>query len=261
MLQYTKFRIRNIAEASGVSIRTLQHYDEIGLLCPGRMKNSGYRLYSKDDLARLQEILFFRELDFSLTEIKTMLESPGYKRDKALAAQKDLLKIKIKRLNMMIRTIDKTISAETGGKEMYNEELFEGLDAETQKEYSLEAKERWGGTDAYKESERKTARYSKEDWARIGAVSGDIYTKIADLMGAGAEPDDERVQEQTKRWYDHITDSYYTCTPEIFRGLGEMYVIDKRFTDNIDKTRPGLAAFLSKAMIIFADNAGARGSV
>lgn len=244
-----------MAEVSGISIRTLQHYDEIGLLTPVRMHETGYRLYSEDDLARLQEILFFRELDFSLAEIKSIIESPGYGRNEALGAQRDLLKLKIKRLNKMIRTIDKTIEAEEGGLEMTNDELFGGLvDDATLEEYAKEAKERWGGTDAYKESEHKTAQYTKQDWERINATSSDIYIKIADLMDAGADPGDPEVQAQTRRWYNHITDSFYTCTPEIFRGLGEMYVADHRFTENIDKVRPGLAAYLKDAMQICADS-------
>lgn len=257
MLEYKKFRMKNMAEVSGVSVRALQHYDEIGLLSPGRMNEAGYRLYTKDDLARLQEILFFRELDFSLAEIKSIIESPGYRRDEALAAQKDLLKIKIKRLNAMIRTIDKTINAENGGKEMYNDELFEGLDAETQKEYAREAKERWGATDAYKESARRTAKYSKDDWDRINGESTEIYAAVAGLMDSGLAPEHADVQAQVQKWRDHITKYFYNCPPEMVRGLGEMYVADERFTKNIDKVRPGLAAFLSQAMVYYAENAEA----
>lgn len=255
LFQYKAFRMKQFSELAGVSIKTLRHYEKIGLLAPERMNDAGYRRYSKDDLFRLQEIQFFRELDFGLAEIKSIIESPGYRRDEALASQKELLTLKIKRLNTMIRTIDKTLQSEEMGIEMANDELFGGLvDDETLEEYAKEAKERWGGTDAYKESERKTARYTKKDWERINGTSSDIYIKIADLMDGGADPGDAEVQAQTKRWYDHITDSFYTCTPEIFRGLGEMYVADHRFTENIDKVRPGLAAFLKDAMKIYADS-------
>jgi DNA-binding transcriptional MerR regulator len=252
-----KFRVKDMSDISGVSIRTLHHYEEIGLLKPDRINEAGYREYSEDDLARLQEILFFRELDFGLAEIKGLIESPGYRRDEALAAQKHLLALKIERLNRIIKTIDKTAKAEHGGKKMKIENLFDGLDAETQEEYTREAKERWGETDAYRESARKTAKYTKDDWDRIGAESADIYSKTADLMGSGLAPEHPDVQAQVQRWRDYITKNFYNCPPEMVRGLGEIYVADERFTKNIDKVRPGLAAFLSKAMAYYADNARA----
>jgi DNA-binding transcriptional MerR regulator len=199
-------------------------------------------------------VLFFRELGFSLEEIRGMLRHPEYERRAALLAQKTMLREKAKRLNKMARVIDKILFDGRGRNDMATDELFGGLDSKTLDEYQKEARERWGGTDAYKESERKTARYNKEDWERINKVSGDIYTKIADLMDAGAKPTDARVQVETKRWYEHITDSFYTCTPEIFRGLAEGYVADKRFTDNIDGIRPGLAVYLKDAMIIYANS-------
>jgi DNA-binding transcriptional MerR regulator len=239
---------------TGVSIRALHHYDQIGLLRPAETAESGYRLYSEDDLARLQEILFFKELDFSLAEIRAIMASPAYKRDEALAAQKDLLGLKIKRLRRLIGTIDKTIEHDERGMKMEDNEMFNGLDDVTMGEYKREAKEKWGETDAYKESARKTAAYTKADWERIGAESSDIYVKIADLMDAGRTADDADVQAQVQRWRDHITGNFYRCGPEMVRGLGEMYVADARFTKNIDKVRPGLAAFLSKAMVYYADN-------
>jgi DNA-binding transcriptional MerR regulator len=249
-----KFRVKHLSKLAGVSVRTLHHYDRIGLLQPARMNEAGYRLYSEEDLTCLQEILFFKELDFSLAEIKSTLESPGYSRVEALIAQKNLLEMKIERLDKMIETIDMTISAEMGGQEMYADELFDGLDTETLEEYKTEARERWGESDAFKESERKTSKYTKADWKRIGAESSDIYIKVADLMEAGKEPSDSEVQAQTKRWFDHLCENFYTCTPEIFRGLADGYVQDQRFTTNIDKVRPGLAAFLSKAMKVYADS-------
>jgi two-component system CheB/CheR fusion protein len=122
------------------------------------------------------------------------------------------------------------------------------------KEYKKEAKERWGETDAYKESERKTSKYTKADWDEIKAESGDIMTRLAALMDAGKTPADDEVQEQIGRWFKHINDRFYACTPEIFRGLGDGYVADKRFTDFYDKVRPGLGAFKRVAMHIYSDN-------
>jgi MerR family transcriptional regulator, multidrug-efflux activator len=142
------YKVKQVAEISGVSIRTLHHYDQIGLLRPAETAESGYRLYSEDDLDRLQEILFFKELDFGLSEIRAIMASPAYKRDEALAAQKDLLRLKVKRLRRLIDTIDKTIENDERGTKMEEKELFGGLDDATMREYKREAQERWGETDA-----------------------------------------------------------------------------------------------------------------
>ncbi len=258
MFQQRAFRVKQISDLTGVSIRTLHHYDEIGLLQPGRMNDAGYRLYSQDDLARLQEILFFRELDFSLAEIRGIIESPGYNRVEALTDQKQLLAAKVTRLKKIIKTIDKTMDNDKRGVDMSNEDLFGGLvDEETQAEYAREAKERWGETDAYKESARKTAKYTRADWERINAEGGDIYSKIADLVKAGVTPEEASVQIQIQKWRDHITANFYNCTIDICQGLGEMYLADVRFKTNIDKVCPGLTEFLSKAIAFYVDNAEA----
>ena len=251
-----KYLVKQVAEITGTTIRALHHYDEIGLLTPAVMNEAGYRRYSADDLARLQEILFFKELDFSLAEIKAIIESPGYRRNEALAEQKKLLGAKIKRLRRIIKTIDYTMVGEERGVKMDQDKMFEGLDDATLKEYEREAKERWGETDAYKESARRAAKYNEADWGLIGAESADIYQQVANLMDSGQAPADAAVQAQIKRWNDHITQYFYRCTPDICRGLGEMYLVDQRFKNNLDKVRPGLAEFLSQAMTYYADHAG-----
>lgn len=139
---------------------------------------------------------------------------------------------------------------------MKNDELFDGFDDAKIEEYKKEAKERWGQTDAYKESERKTSKYNKADWDEIKAESGDIFTKLAALMAEGKSPADDEIQEQIERWFNHINDRFYTCTPQIFRGLGDGYLADKRFTEFYDKVRPGLAGFKRDAMHIYCDRLG-----
>ena len=132
-------------------------------------------------------------------------------------------------------------------------DMFDGFDESKIEEHKQEARERWGHTEAYRQSEEKTSRYSKADWEKIRAKSGDIYNRTAELMIAGKGPGDSEVQAQAGRWFNHITTNFYTCTPEIFRGLAQAYIQDARFTANIDKVEPGLAGFLSKAMKIYAD--------
>ena len=136
--------------------------------------------------------------------------------------------------------------------------MFDGFDESEMEEYEREARERWGHTETYQECVSKTSRYSRADWKKISAQSGDIYGRVAELMVAGEDPGHSDVQAQAEKWFTHINTNYYTCTPEIFRGLAEMYVQDARFTANIDKFGRGLAVFLSKAMKIYADTCGSQ---
>lgn len=251
-----KYKIKEVADLVGISVRTLHHYDEIGLLKPQTVPSNGYRIYTKNDLERLQQILFFRELDFSLQEIKAFLDNPSFDRVKTLELHKELLVKKKKRLENIIDSVEKTIESIEGGKEMSRNEMFNSFDMteiEKHKEkYAEETKQKYGDSHAYKESMRRTSKYSKDDWANIMGNANEIYLKIANLMDEN--PANQQVQEAVGEWRQHITDYFYDCTPEIFRGLGDLYVTDERFTKNIDKIKEGLAQFLKEAMDIYCDN-------
>ncbi|MDP4143345.1 MAG: MerR family transcriptional regulator [Bacillota bacterium] len=250
------YKVKEVADIVGISVRTLHHYDQIGLLKPESISPAGYRLYTDKDLERLQQILFFKELDFNLQEIKEVLDSPGFDRKHALKAHRELLIEKKKRLEKIIKSVDSTIDSIEGGIEMGKKEMFDGFDMseiEKHKEkYAEETRQKYGNTYAYKESQKKTSQYKKEDWARIMSRSEEIYKKVIANMDKG--PADKEVQEAVAELRQHITDSFYNCTPEIFRGLGDLYVNDERFTANIDKYKPGLAKFLREAMHIYCDN-------
>ncbi|HZD58920.1 MAG TPA: MerR family transcriptional regulator [Anaerolineae bacterium] len=248
--------VKAVADFAGISIRTLHHYDDIGLLKPAGTSPSGYRLYSNSDLERLQEILFFKELGFGLQEIKDIMDSPSYDRKQALHSHKRILIEKKKRLEDLIGLVEKTLTTMERKIGMKNEEMFDGFDDAKIEEYKREARERWGHSEAFMESERRTAKYTKADWDEIKAESGDIITKLAALMDEGKSPADDEVQEQIERWFKHINDRFYACTPEVFRGLGDMYVADKRFTEFYDKVRPGLAEFKRDAMHAYCDKLG-----
>ncbi len=247
------YKVGEIAEIAGISVRTLHHYDRIGLLKPESVSPVGYRLYSCHDLERLQQILFFKELGFNLQETGDIINKPDFDRIQALNAHKEILTEKMRRLQALIDSVEKTIHAAEGGGEMGKKEMFEAFDMSVienhKKKYAEETMQKYGHTDAYKESEKKTSGYTKEDWARIFEESGRIYKTIADNMDKG--PADPEVQKAVAAWRRHITDSFYNCTPEIFRGLADLYEDDERFTANIDKIRPGLARFLSDAMRIY----------
>ncbi|ABS33419.1 MerR family transcriptional regulator [Clostridium botulinum] len=250
------YKIKEVADMAGISVRMLHHYDKIGLLDPESVSDAGYRLYSDENLDRLQQILFFKELNFPLQEIKIILDSPNFNKKEALETHKQLLLEKKIRLEKIIQSVDKTISSMEGEFKMNKKEVLGAFDMteieEHQKKYSEEVKNKYGNTSAYKESNEKTSKYTKEDWNNIMKDWDIIYKKLANLMDKN--PDDKEVQEYIHQFREHISKNFYDCTPEIFRGLGELYVNDERFTANIDKYKTGLSKFLREAINVYCDN-------
>ncbi|HEU4965241.1 MAG TPA: MerR family transcriptional regulator [Bacilli bacterium] len=249
------YKVKELAQLAGVSVRTLHHYDEIGLLTPQTVTDAGYRLYSDRELERLQQILFFREIGLTLQEIKAILDSPAFDRRRALETHRELLLQKKQRLEEILDTVDKTIDSIKGGNKMSDQELFEGFDEtpfeEHKRKYAQEAREKYGEA-AVEAAEKRVENYTEEDWDAIKTHTEDLYGKIIANMNKG--PSDPQVQEAVAGLRQQITDHYYDCTPEIFRGLGDLYVQDERFTANIDKYREGLAAFLREAMHYYCDH-------
>ncbi len=245
------YTVKAVAELAGVSVRTLHHYDAIGLFRPAEVSEAGYRQYSDSDLERLQQILFFRELEFSLQEIKAILDRPDFDRRKALITHRKLLFEKQKRLQGILASVDQTLDAMKRGEAMDKKAMFEVFNDPKFEEYQKEARERWGSSDAYEESERRAHAYTKADWTAIKAELEAVTTGMANLVGR--DPASAEVQEQIGTWFKLINDRFYSCTPEIFRGLGEMYVADPRFTATYDKVKEGLAEFMRDTMAIYAD--------
>ncbi len=237
-------QINEFAKLTGVSVRTLHYYDEIGLLKPAFVdEQNGYRFYDKNSLERMQEILFYRELDFELKSISEILSSPDYDKRKALAEQRKLLILKKERLERIIDALDES---EKGKITMT---AFDNSNYETaRKRYETEAKERWGETDAYKEHAEKTANYTKDKWQQVNDGLNAVLAKFAERMNNGHAADSPEAQALVKELQTHITENYYTCTNEILAGLGQMYVADERFKTNIDKYAFGTAEFISKAI-------------
>ena len=239
-----KMQIKEFAKLTGVSVRTLDYYDEIGLLKPAFVdEQNGYRFYDENSLLRMQEILFYRELDFELKSIRDILSSPDYDKQKALAEQRKLLELKKERLERIIDALD----GATKGKVTMT--AFDNSDYETaHKQYEVEAKQRWGKTDAYKEHEQKTSNYSKDKWQEVNDGLMVIFTKFAECMKNGNTADSDDAQALVKELQTYITENYYTCTKDILAGLGQMYVADERFKANINKSGDGTAEFVSKAI-------------
>ena len=235
-----KMPIKKFAELTGVSVRTLHYYDEIGLLMPALVDEStGYRFYDETSFLRMQEILFYRELDFSLKSIREILSSPHYDKNKALKEQKHLLTLKKERLERLISAIDGAVKGENVMKAFDNQEY----DA-ARRQYEAEAKERWGDTAAYAEYEQKG------DTADAAAGLMAIFADFAACKAAGDLPDSAAAQAQVKRLQEYITAHFYTCTTPILAGLGQMYVADERFRANIDSYGDGTAAYAADAIRI-----------
>ena len=240
-----KMSVKEFAELTGVSVRTLHYYDEINLLKPAEIdENNGYRFYDRTALERMQEILFYRELDFPLKSICEILSSPDYDKQKALSEQKKLLILKKERLERIISAIDNAEESEAIMKALNNND-YEAA----RKQYESEAKERWGKTEAYKEHTDKTKNYSKDKWQSVTDGLDSIFGEFAECVKDGNAPDSEAAKALTEKLQKHITDNFYTCTNEILSGLGQMYVCDERFTQNIDKHGVGTAEFVNKAII------------
>ena len=235
-----KMRIKEFAEFVGVSVRTLHYYDEIGLLVPAYVDEyTGYRYYNENSLLRMQEILFYRELDFSLKSIGEILSSPNYDTNKALKEQKNLLTLKKERLERLISAVDDA---------MKGKNIMSAFDNSEFEKHKAEAKEKWGKTDAYKEHAEKTKHYSKDKWNKLAGEMNDILAGFAVCMKNGKEPDPADAQNLVKMLQNHITENYYLCTNKILAGLGQMYVADERFRNNIDKHADGTAAFIREAI-------------
>lgn len=232
-------KVKEVAQLTGVSVRTLHHYDAIGLLTPDRTTEAGYRLYSDDNLATLQQILFFRELGFSLKKIKKLLTSPSFDRAEAFEMQRKMLLEKRKQLDSMINTIEKTIQHGRGELSMTNEEKFKGFDF-GENPYEQEARERWG-QEAVDESNKKAAQFGPE----LGEEMNRIYVSLAKIRHM--DPSSDEAQAGIGEWFNFLN-KIGNYSLEAFQGLGEMYVADDRFKKNIDQFGEGLAVFMRDAM-------------
>jgi DNA-binding transcriptional MerR regulator len=249
--------VSQVARLAKVSVRALHHYDEIGLLRPSERSEAGYRLYTQEDLQRLQQVLFFRELEFPLEEIRRILGDPSFDLRSALLMQRQLLSERSARLDALVSAVDAALDSLEKGEAMEQEKMFEAFGDFDPAKYEAEVKERWGDTEAYKESARRTKRYTKQDWQDMKAELDRISKALAELLGAGLAPTDVAAMDLAEAWRQHISKWFYPCSYAMHRGLGEMYVSDQRFTENIDRLRPGLARFTRDAIIANAERHGA----
>lgn len=240
--------VGQVAGISGVTVRTLHHYDEVGLLSPGDRSPAGYRLYSEEDLERLERILFYKELGFPLGDIVTILSDPAAGTADHLRRQHKLLTRRIGRLQAMVSSLEYEMEAQHMGISLTPEERIEIFGDFLDKGYAEEAEERWGGTDAWKQSQRKAASYSKQDWLAIKQLSEGIEQRMVEAMKSGLPADGPRAMDLAEEHRASITRWFYDCSYEMHRNLGSMYVDDSRFKARYDGISPGLAEYCRDAI-------------
>jgi DNA-binding transcriptional MerR regulator len=241
--------VSEVARLAGITVRTLHHYDEIGLLRPSGRTDSGYRLYDRSDIERLQQVLFYRELGVGLDEIAVMLERPGFDRALMLLEQRELLEEQVARLTRMISAVDAAITSEETGIMLTKEEMLEVFGDFDPTEHEDEARERWGDTDAYKESAKRSARYTKDDWKRFAVEQEVVNTRfIAALQGEvpADSPEATDIAEAARLLIDTW---FYPLSTEMHVRLAEMYIADPRFTATYENMAEGMAQYVHDAIV------------
>lgn len=246
------YSIQQFARRTGVTPRALRFYEQKGLLTPSSRRPNGYRVYTDGDSARLQQVLFFRELDFPLDEIKRLLDHPRFDAREALAYQKELLTLKKKRLTRLIRTIETTLDHMATHQPVDDKDLYGALSQAEIDAYKREAQDRWGKTDAYRESQKRVKAFTKADWQAIQAATDANLRALVGFLEAGKAPTDPKVQAEIANHHAGI-ERFYPCPPQMYRNLGDMYLADQRFADFYRKYHPSLPEFLVEGIHAFCD--------
>jgi MerR family transcriptional regulator, thiopeptide resistance regulator len=242
------FQVKDVARIAGVSVRTLHHYDAVGLLVPHLRTAAGYRVYTDADLLRLQQILIGRELGLSLEEIRRVLDDPGFDQVAALLDQRERLRQRVQHTEAMIRAVDAALAGldvNQKDAEMNMADLFQGFDPSR---YEYEARRRWGTSNAFVEAEKRTRRYTPDDWKALMAEQTAIYDNAFAVLQAGKTPTDEAVMDIAERHRLSIDRWFYACSHAMHCGLASMYEDDDRFRQSIDRHGEGLTTFLAEAI-------------
>jgi DNA-binding transcriptional MerR regulator len=248
-----EYTVGEVARLSHVSVRTLHHYDEIGLLVPSGRSQAGYRLYSADDLRRLQQILLYRELEFGLDEIADMLADADADTDDHLRRQHRLMRARRDRVIALLGAIEREMEARKMGMALTPEEQLEIFGTDKMEEYAAEAEERWGETDAWRESRRRTAAYTKQDWITIKAEADANIAAFADAIRAGESPTGAVAMDLAEAHRQHLVRWFYDCGYGMHRGLAELYISDPRYMASYDEIEPGFSQYVHDAIMANAD--------
>ena len=243
------YTIKQLADLANVSRRTLRYYDQIDLLKPTAVADNNYRYYDQEAILRLQQIRFYQELDFSLDDIRKILDKSDFNALQSLQTQKAALQQQAERLNRLIKTIDNTILLLEGKRQMDNKDLFVDFDEAKQKEYAAEAERRWDPK-LVRQSNQHWNRLNKDEKQVIFQEGNQIYLDMIDQLGS--PPNSEAVQAIVARWHQH-TRHFYEPTFDILRGLGQGYAHDPAFRATFEAMHPDLPDFLHQAITVYCD--------
>jgi DNA-binding transcriptional MerR regulator len=241
--------VGQVSGLAGITVRTLHHYDEIGLLTPGERTSAGYRRYTDRDLIRLQQILLYRELGFPLDEIAVILDDPHVDELTQLRRRHEVLTRESERLRGVIAAVERAMRARSLGIALTPQERVELFGGFRPEDHEAEVERRWGGTEAYAQSRRRVASYTKADWAELSAEAAALTEELVAALKAGLPPDGEEAMDLAERHRLHISRWFYTCDHDHHRCLGELYVSDPRFTAIHDAHAPGLARYVRSAIV------------
>ncbi len=252
-----RWKVGEIAERARVSVRTLHHYDEIGLVVPSDRTVSGYRLYSESDVERLYQVLLYRELGFALERIARLLDAPSPDRLAALREQRERLLAQKRRTDGVIQAVNRMVESMEKGEKMGDGEIEEGFDAFAaaprevrahQAKHGEEVRERWGGTEPYRESMRRTRDYTEANWRTLRAESESNESRMAELMARGSDPEGADAMACAEAMREHIGRWFYPCSHRMHAGLADMYEADPRFAAHYDSRAAGLSVFVAAAV-------------
>ncbi|MGY5483655.1 MerR family transcriptional regulator [Paenibacillus sp. ALE2] len=243
------YTVKEVSNLSGISVRTLHYYDEIGLLKPHHIGNNGYRYYEQEQLLRLQQIMVYRELDLPLSEIGNVLKQTKEQKAEVLQVHRAKIEAKVFRLHTLLQTIDETVAHLKGEQTMEPEQMYQGFNPEKQEMYERDLTERYGSQVEEKIQESKTAttNWSKEDYLDSQAEADQIHRELAEAMHKGLKHNSAEVQALIRRHLQWVS-RFYTPTAEIYSGLGDLYVEHEDFSKMYEGYRPGLAEYLRDGM-------------
>ncbi|USQ76172.1 MerR family transcriptional regulator [Ornithinimicrobium cryptoxanthini] len=254
--ELTVLTVGQVAESFGVTVRTLHHYDEIGLLSPSERSAAGYRLYTDEDLTRLQHVVVYRRLGFPLEQISELLDGgTGAAVVEHLHRQRAAVMSRLEEMRDLVTAIDRALEQEMTGNKLTDDEMRELFGDAFDDDYAEEAQQRWGDTDAWQQSQRRTARYTRSDWEDIKAEQDASNAAFVAAMEAGQPADSVAAMDAAEASRRTIERWFYDITPDFHRNLGDMYLQDPRFTKTYEDIRPGLAQFVRDAIHANADRA------
>jgi len=247
--------VGQVAGQLGVTVRTLHHYDQIGLLVPGERTPAGYRLYTSDDITRLQNVVVYRRLGFPLAEIALLLDEPSVDVGEHLRRQRAAVLSRLDEMSDLAEAIDRALEKEMSGSKLTRQEQRELFGDNFSEEYVQEAEQRWGETEAWKQSQGRTSKYTKADWEQVKAEMDAGNAAFVSAMADGEPATSERAMDAAEQARLHIHHRFYDLTPEFHRNLGDMYLADPRFTKTYEDLAPGLAQYVRDAIHANADRA------